>query len=351
MNRKQLLDVLAIVRPALASASLIQVLTHFCFTEREVLAYNDQIGISTPLRAGFSGAVPGGTLLSILGASLAAEAELSASEAELLVKAGGMKARLPLLPPDAFLFEMTDAKGDALPVAGKDFVAAISGCLRSTSSDTSVPDQLGVTLIPKKKSIDMYSVNGASMSRATVALSAPQTLSRRVTLPAPFCEQLARLAADDEAGASLTVAADHALLKTASGTRLFSKLVDVPKPLDFEAQFAEIVPDDLDARSVKIPDAFKLALERALVISDPSGERVYSNLSIKDEVATLITKSGKGEIRDRIRLKGHPDVATSVDAQWLKVGCAELSHILATDGAIIFGRGRNLYLAATTSAA
>lgn len=349
MNRKQLLDALAVVRPALASASLIQVLTHLCFSEREVLAYNDQIGISTPLRAGFAGAVPGATLLSILGASLAAEAELSASDDGLLVRAGGMRAKLPLLPPDAFLFEMPPPKGDVLPAAGEDFVAAIKGCLRSTSADTSVPDQLGVTLIPKKNSIDMYSVNGASMSRATVALSGPQPLSRRAVISAPFCEQLARLAAGAESKARLVIASDHSLLQVGSGARVFSKLIDVPKPLDFEAQFAEIVPEDLDEIAVKIPAALKLALERALVISDPSGERVYSRLSIKDGIATLSTKSAKGEVRDRIKLPGHPDVEVSVDAQWLKVGCAEFDHVLATDGAIIFGRGRSLYLAATTS--
>lgn len=349
MNRKQLLDALSVVRPALASTSLIQVFTHLCFSEKEVTAYNDQIGISVPLRAGFSGAVPGGTLLSMLGASKAKDVELEASEEELLVKAGGAKIKLPLLPTDAFLFEMPEAaKGDVLPVNGKEFVAAILGCLRSVSPDTSVPDQLGVTLIPKKKSIDMYSINGASMSRASVSLSGTQSLSRRVCVSAPFCEQLVRLAPGDKS-AELVVADDHSLLKVPSGARVFGKLVDVPKPLDFEAQFTEIVPADLDNRSSEIPIALKLALDRALIISDPSGERVYSQLSIKGGVAELFTKSGRGEVRDRVKLSSHPDVSISVDAQWLKVGAAEFDRFLVTEGAVIFGRGRALYLVATTS--
>lgn len=351
MDRKQLLNVLGTVRPALATSSLVQVLTHLCFSEREVLAYNDQIGISAPLSAGFSGAVPGTTLLAMLGASRARDVEFAAAADKLSVRAGGAKIALSLSPPESFLFSMPKLAGDPLPVSSEGFVEAVRGCLRSVSPDTSVPDQLGVTLIPKKKSVEMYSINGASMSMARVPLSGPQTVRRRVVVAAPFCEQMVRLAGGGKK-AALAAADDHALLRTASGVRLFGKLVDVPKPLDFEGLFSEIVPADLDARSAEIPKTLPLAVERAVIASDPSGERVYSQLTVTGGVGELATKSGQGRVQvtDRFKLPAHPDVAVSVDARWLKVGCAAFDRVLVTERAVVFGRAGSLYLVATMSA-
>lgn len=347
MERKQLLEVLGLVRPALASTSLIQVLTHFCFSGDEVTAYNDQIGLGAPLASGFEGAAPGMTLLGILGTLRAPNVELAASGDALEVRTKSAHLKLPLLPPDSFLFRLPEFPKKGAPLPAGDLAPAIKSCLRSVSPDTSVPDQLGVTLIPGKKGIDLYSINGASMSREFVpGLSLPQ----RVVLSAPFCEQLVQLAGPDDSKAALVIAEDHALLRTAAGVRLFGKFVDVPRPLEFELLFAEVVPADLDRVSAEMPpktlEALRAAIERALIIADPSGERVYTRLVVKNEILNLHTKSGRGSLVDRVRLAGHPDVDVQVDAQWIKVGCAEFNRMLITEGAVIFGSGRALYLVA-----
>lgn len=347
MDRKKLLDTLAAVKPALASTSLIQVLTHFCFADGRVTAYNDQIGLSAPCELDLTGALPGATLLGLLSASRAKEVEITAAESEVQVRAGGARAKLPVLPPDAFLFEMPEAvNGQALPAASKDFISAVRGCLRSVSADTSVPDQLGITLMPAgKKGLDLYSINGATMSRASVQLSGKLALDHRVVLSAPFCEQLVRLAG--EPGSTLTVAEDHSMLTSTSGTRLFGKLVDVQHPLDFRAQFADIVPADLAEVAIPVPAVMRGALERAIIFADPSGERVNTRMSVKDGVLSLSTKSGRGTMLDRMKLPNHPNIEVEVDAQWLKVGCASLKHMLITAGAVIFSQPGEQYLIAT----
>lgn len=350
MERKQLVDALSIVRPALASSDLVQMLTHLCFSEREVLAYNDYIGMSAPLRAGFTGTIPGNTFLALLGASKATQVDFApAGDGLLEVRAARAKAKFPLTALDAFKFSMPKLAGDPLPVSSEGFIAGLKSCLRSVSDDTSVPDQLGVTLIPKKNGIYMYSINGASMSRVGIKLSGEQTFRRRVILSSMFCEQLIRLGAGDE-GAQLVVAPDHALFRTSGRARLFGKLINAPKPLDFEGLFKDILPEDLKSASVKIPPEFREAVDRAVIVSDQTGERAYSKLSIKAGKAVLRTNSGKVDLVDEFKLEGHPDVEVSADAKWLKVGVSEADRVLVTERAVIFGRASNLYLVATTSA-
>lgn len=346
MNRKQLLDILGCVKPALASNALIPALTHLWFSGDDVLAYNDAIGISAPCDTGFSGMVPGATLLSVLQASRAKDVEFMAGDGEVLVKAASAKIKLPLLPLDKPLFEMPDVAGDdELPANSSEFVAAIAACLRSVTSDPSVPDQLGVTVVPGKKSIDLYSTNGVTISSASMPVSGKVMLTRRVVLSSQFCEQLVRLARGDKK-ARLVVADDYALLRTSNGVRLFGRLIEVEAPLDFAAQIAEMVPGDLDGAVVPIPTGLVRILDRALIVSDPSGERAYTQISVRGGRATFLTKSAKGEIRDGMTLGEVPDIATSADPHWLRIGCSDFTKILIIKECIIMRGERSLYLVA-----
>lgn len=349
MQRQKLLEILMIVRPALASNDLVPMLTHLWFEGGRVLACNDMIAISAPCAAEFTGAIPGATLLSILQASRAKEVEFAPAEQEVQVRAGSSRLKLPLLPIEKFPFEMPEPAKEAetLPVSSAEFVEAVEGCLRSVSRDTSVPDQLGVTVVPGKKNLLLYATNGASMTRAPVAFkSERRPLARRVVLPSLFCEQLVRLARQEKS-VKLVVAEDHVLLSTSGGVRLYGKLVEIDRPLDFAGKIKEITPEDAAERSALIPGGLARVLERALIIADPTGERVRTQISVKDGVALFVTKSGRGEMRDRLKLDGHPDVVVSVDVQWVKLGCG-FEKILLTEGAVIMRRGRELYLVATS---
>lgn len=350
MNRKLLLDRLTKVKPALATNDLIPALTHLWFSGDEVLAYNDAVGISTPCDAAITGMVPGSTLLAMLQMSKAKEVEFTAANGEVHVKAASAKIKLPLLPVDKPLFEMPMIKGgEVLPADSADFVTAIEQCLRSVTNDPSVPDQTGVTVIPGKKSLTLFSTNGATISSATVQVTGEVGLTRRVVLSGQFCEQLVRLARGDKK-AKLVINEDQALLKTGDGTRLFGKLVEVDKPLDFAGQVEGMVPKNYKDQAVPIPTMMARILDRALVVSDPTGEGAYTQITVKAGRAAFLTKSGRGEIRDGVTLgDNQPDISISADPRWLKVGCVDFTKMLITADCVIMCGDRTLYLVAPGS--
>ena len=74
------------------------------------------------------------------------------------------------------------------------FLYAVRHCLQSISSYATVPDQLGVTLIPDKSGLVVCSTNRATISYARLVPS-PLALKKRVILSTDFCEQMLRLAA------------------------------------------------------------------------------------------------------------------------------------------------------------
>lgn len=349
MHRQKLLDTLMMIRPALASNDLVPILTHAWFEGGRVLACNDAIAISAPCEVGFTGAVPGATLLSVLQASRSKEVEFIPGEQEVQVRAGGARLKLPLLPIEKFPFDMPEpAKAaETLPVSSAEFVTAIESCLRSVSKDTSVADQLGVTVVPGKKNLLLYATNGVTISYVPVVFKGKVdwSLTQRVVLPTLFCEQLVRLGRQDKS-AKLVVAGDYALLSTAGGVHLYGKLVEIEHPLDFTEQIREVMPEDEAQRAVGVPAGLARVVERALIIADPTGERVCTQITVKDGVASFVTKSGRGEMRDKLKLEGHPDVSMSVDAQWVKIGCG-FEKILLTEGAAILRKGRELYLVAS----
>lgn len=347
VNRKLLLEKLGKVKSALASNDLIPALTHLWFSGDEVLAYNDAVGISTPCDAGITGMVPGATLLAMLQMSKAKEVEFVAGDGEVLVKAASAKIKLPLLPVDKPLFEMPEIKGgEVLPANSAEFVDAIAQCLRSVINDPSVPDQTGITVIPGKKMLTLFSTNGATISTVTVPITGEIALKRRVVLSEQFCERLVQLARGDKK-AKLVLDEDSALLLTSDGTRLFGKLVEVEKPLDFHAQIADMVPKGIDDAAVPIPTMMARILDRALVVSDPTGEGAYTQIIVRGGRASFLTKSARGEIRDGMTLgDGQPDVTVSADPRWLKAGCADFAKMLVTKECVIMRGERSLYLVA-----
>ncbi len=212
-----------------------------------------------------------------------------------------------------------------------------------------------VNWAPAIFSLDFFAINGITITHVVVKLEKPPALSGRIVLSAPFCEQLVKLAAGDEE-ATLIIGEDYSLLTCQAGT-LFGKLIVADRPLEFYKLLDEMVPKNIKKKSSLMPKRLSFVLDRALVISDPAGERVHSKVSIFHEkgnvkkTGSFISESIKGKVDDTVKLeRKHPDVKLFVDPHWLKVGYAsKFKKVLFTEACVIMTKKNQKYLIASKS--
>jgi DNA polymerase III sliding clamp (beta) subunit (PCNA family) len=349
INRIELVEKLDRVAPALSSNNLVPVLSHFWFNKDVLTAYNDQIAISTKLNSGFVGAVPN-TLIQLLSASRAKDVDFTYDDAgNLTVKAASAKFKLPYLTAKSFdIFEMPQPNvKNALPVDMGKFLEAIDSCTRSLKEDTSMPDSLGITLSLEAGNIHLYATNDATISYAHIKQinSRIELPLQRVVLSGNFCRQMLSIA--KTGGSShVEIHSDYSLF-VCNNTILFGRLIDVQRPLDFDAVIESSFPQELHKNLVSIPTKLQLMLERAIIITESKTERSKTAISIKDGIAKFVSQSSeKGEVKDSVQLEAqHPDVSVTIDPRLFKQGYdGKFDKMLLTENCLVMTRGDSLYL-------
>lgn len=345
MDRIELLEKLNKVSPGLSGNDLIPMLSHFWFTGTRVMTFNDQIAISTTCKTDFTGAVPGNTLLNLLKASKARDVEMLLEGDNLQIKAASSRFRLGTIPLDNTLFEMPEAPKVNGPFHGTpQFLEALDACMRSVSLDTSVPDQLGVTLVPDGGTLLMYATNGHTISHCRIKLKDKATFTKRVILSTPFCQQVLKLGGP---GSILAIHDDHALLIT-KGTMLFGRLVESEKPLDFAKVTTHHFPPELKKRLITIPSKLRLILERACIITEAKIDHTKTTITVRDGKMRFVSRSDRGEVVDTMLVTDHPEVSIMVDPKPLKAGFGFFDTMLVTEKCIIMCKGDMVYLVAGT---
>ena len=338
MQRKEFLAALEQVAPALSHNPILPVLTHFWFYGDRVMAYNDEIALSTPLETPFKGAVPGTTLLDLLHASGARTLSFAAEDGQLIIKAGRATLKLALRPVSDFLFEMPDyPKGTTLaPVEGS-LPKAIEGCLRSISTDAAIPEQLGITLVPDGHFVDLYSTDSDTLSHDRIKVKRPPRA--RVILPAAFCREFLRLSKGTPGHLSLT---DFALMQ-AGDTMLYGRFIETRNPLDFAGIIAEHVASK--KKLYPMPKGFGYALDRAVVITDAKVDQALTALTVKEGRLRLESRSGRGEVIDEFAADDkQPRVAVKIKPKLLKQGHKDFDELLITVRCAVMSKGDTLYL-------
>ncbi len=311
--RTEMLDTLKMIEPAIAPRELVGQLVHIWFSGETVTAYNDVIGIEAPFATDFKGGLRGSVLLGILSNSGAANVEVNeGKEGEMLIKAAGAHVNLALLPESDLPFAFP-ARVDKLTSFDDKFVEALNRVLISVGSDTSVPDQLGVTVIDEGPKLQLLTTDSNTISSMRIAKPKGWVVER-VTIPTVFCSELQRIC---KGGGDLSISDNDIIAKSPSGVRLFSRLVAIERPLKFNETIKKMAPPDMKML-VPIPEMLKRALDRVSVLMDGNTEDVaffFENNKAGESCVGLFAKTSLGEIDDVIRLKEgtHHDIEQRID--------------------------------------
>lgn len=367
MNRVALVDKLSLVAPALAKTAFMPILNDIWFTGAHAKAFNEQIGVAVPLKTDFKGSVGGELLLGLLRNSRAKEAIMTPggkdgeNDQHLALVASSTKAKLGLQPESAFegLWD-TPKPNTAKQILLKtekqvsDLLAAIDLVMISVSSDTTIPDQMGVTFIPEDGGVGLFSTNHHSMSYNYVKL--PKTWPHRVILPALFCQQLRSLGGKRKEIA-LEVYKDHvlALISDVEDKEppiiLFGGVLESERPHNFGKNLDHHFTAKARKMLVPIPAALKGIAERAFLVSQDKKEKKPTTLTVREGILHSYT-DGLGEVRDRIKLEDHADAELPINVSLLRIALAsyyssidtENGKFCVTPECLIMTQGEGVYL-------
>lgn len=341
LSRTALIRNLERVEPALSDNPMIPVLSHFWFTGKSLLAYNGAIAISVPCETEFVGAVPK-TLLAMLRTSGAKEIEITEKNGSLEVKAAAARWKLPTLPPDDFTFKMKAFPNDPFEVDAPAFMSALRECMRSLGKDTSRPDFAGVTVIPRKKSLWLFSFDRVTVSHG--AAKGKMFNEERAILPTAWCQQALSIAEKAEE-IDLEINEDFALLRY-DEIKLFAHLVQPESPMDFAGKIVPQIPEfDTGINFEEFREKFKAVLERAKIVTSGGIARTRTAIVIEDGKMHLTSKSEAGEAFDTCLMEGHPNVEANVDPTRLLDGI-EFDVVSVGAETVVFQKdgGRLVYL-------
>lgn len=194
MNVAPLLKALALAKPSLGAAdSVLPVLSHFCFMEDMLYAYNDITATVFFEPTGLNCALHGDTLIGVLEASGAEKVGVMLKDGFATLDAAGGRVKVPALMAESFIFVLPDEEPIVTIAITEELVRGIELCLKSVGSDTLRPEFAGVTFVLRKGKAQFMSTDNETAARYQIAETVAGRKEISVVIPAPACEQLLRL--------------------------------------------------------------------------------------------------------------------------------------------------------------
>ena len=136
MNKKEVVEILQAVKPALANKEVVEQTTSFIFANKRVFTFNDEVMISHPIALKIKGAVPAKEMFGLLSQVKTEEVSIKQTENEVSIEGGTFKAGIALT--EKITLPIKDIKiSDGWKKLSKKFCEAVEFCLFSASTDYS----------------------------------------------------------------------------------------------------------------------------------------------------------------------------------------------------------------------
>lgn len=347
-KRTDLANALAAVKPALSDGKILKILDHFCFTGNELFAYNDSFAIMVPFETEFVGAAPN-VLAKLIDTVTKEEVVLSTVDNLLVLTAppSPMKTKLPVMPPEDFTFtwpEQTNKTTIQLTVIN-DFITALEHCMRSVGKDGHRPEQRGITLVSDEDGLALYSTDAITLTRARVPDSEIEDGGRAI-LPTAFCKHLIEVGKvkEDEKPGTLTIT-DNYCTFVRDGIKLYGRLLDSSEPTDLGEVVRRHLDQKAESGAIPIPANLEEVLQRAIYINDAASTGApNATFTVTKEQLRIDTATDRGENKDLIKFKKHPDVSANFDAKRIQGALGAFDKILITKACVAMLSKSAVYL-------
>lgn len=332
LNKQQVLDELEVVMPALGVPKFVPILSHVCYSNGRVRAYNDVICIETDSCVGLNRLVAGDMLFKLV-TSLPVEAVDLVDDAEhkqVLIKAGRSKLNVPALPASEYLFEIPASLERLLWTVNvtDEWTRGLSLCLMSVGTDPTHPFQLGVTVDMRGDHIDLYSTDNSSLSRYRyVPDRVVKGPTGDVILPTQFCQQVISLVRRYKGEQAVLEFHDGYALFVIGPVALYGRYIASTVPMSFASTWDRVVSHN--AAYLPMPGEWKGVFERAVLLTRSTLDVLRSTrVTVAGTDVEIATSSDSGNQLEVLEMEVDHDITFDVNPDLVVRASAVCDHVM-----------------------
>lgn len=315
MLRKDILEPLDLASSALApdAKAITPAFSSFCFDGKNVIAHDDIIAVSLPLKMKFKGFVSGALLLRFLKACVGKEVEfIQKKEDDLVVKCGAARLRVSLSDVHDYPFKFPSLHGKIVQELDDTFFAGLGLCSQIVS-DRGLSTWLGGVVFDFGKQLRLYSVSSTRDAICVYTLEDMGTKSKekrtQIILPVSFCkvvlDMYKRYGSEK---ARLAIRDDYAIVYFSDKGAAFGKAFVTQKRPNIVGK----VRQHLEGSGVFIPilKTLQNALTRSAAVAGGDG---LCTLTVEKGKLKMETRTPGSRLNDFVDLKAkHADIEVRI---------------------------------------